>query len=99
LFAAKGLRVLILYHTPITTICKQISEQIDPKFDCYLPLAAKRTPNRTSIRTQICTWPLKQPEIAALGVFRCFGAFVAPKDVYFDLLHCFSKKMSSSQVL
>jgi hypothetical protein len=42
-FAAKGLRVLILYHTPITTICKHISEKINPKLDCNPP---NRTPNR-----------------------------------------------------
>jgi hypothetical protein len=33
-FAAIELRVLILYHTPITTVCKHISAKIDPKFDC-----------------------------------------------------------------
>jgi hypothetical protein len=44
-FAAKGLRVFILYHTPIKTVCKQISDEIDPKFDCYPPLAPNCTLN------------------------------------------------------
>jgi hypothetical protein len=38
-FPPNGLRVLIIYHTPITTVCKNISEKIDPKFDCDPPLA------------------------------------------------------------
>jgi hypothetical protein len=54
-FAAKGLRGLILYQAPITTVCKHISEQIDPKLDSNPPLAPNRTPNRTPIRTQIRT--------------------------------------------
>jgi hypothetical protein len=32
-FVAKWLGVLILYYTPITTICKHISEKNDPSFD------------------------------------------------------------------
>jgi hypothetical protein len=54
-FAAKGRRVLILYHTPITTVCKHISETIDLKFNCNPPLTPNRTPNRTPIRMRICT--------------------------------------------
>jgi hypothetical protein len=51
-FDAKELRVLILYPAPITTVCKDISDKIVPKFYCNPPLAPNRTPNRTLIRTR-----------------------------------------------
>jgi hypothetical protein len=42
-FDAKGLGFQILYHTPITTAHKHISEKIYSKFDCNPPLAPNRT--------------------------------------------------------
>jgi hypothetical protein len=50
-YAAKGRRILVLYRTPITAVCKHISEKIDSKFDCSPPLAPNRMPIRTGIRT------------------------------------------------
>jgi hypothetical protein len=57
-FATKGVGGLIIYHAPITTICKHILEKINPKFDCNPSLAPNRTPNRARIRT--CRRPLTQ---------------------------------------
>jgi hypothetical protein len=55
-FAAKGLRVLTLHHTPITTVSKHISGQTHSIFDCNPSLAPNRTPNCTQVR--MCRRPL-----------------------------------------
>jgi hypothetical protein len=58
-----GLGFFIIYRAHITTVCKLISEKIDPKFDFNPPLAPNRTPNSSPIRMQIrtCGRPLGLP--------------------------------------
>jgi hypothetical protein len=52
----------ILYLTPITMVCPQISSKTNRKLSYGTPLAVHCTPNRTAIRTQnrTCRRPLKE---------------------------------------
>jgi hypothetical protein len=65
------LRILIFFHTSITTVCKHISEKIDTKFDCNPHLAPNRTPNRMPIRTRIRTCRRPLTVVAKKGVLLC----------------------------
>jgi hypothetical protein len=91
--AAKGLKVFILYHTPITTVCKHISDKIDPKFDCNPPLTPNRTPNHTPIRTQIrmCRRPLRKRHACQTVVSNtCCECDQCCLMFYFSLTHEFN---------